>query len=201
MPTSNDPSRPGLDAAVQEFLAATGPAPAAPKPRPAGPVAAAGPRRPTGRPAQAPAAERSLETAFDEVLKHEAAKRLRRDARMPAWRRAIPLVLALALLGTAAWILVGRPTWLYPREPVLTSPTRAPMARAYIKSAANLIEEYRQRTGRLPASLDELGVPLPQMGYARRPDGSYLITTALGTHLFELKGSAEGVAELRERNR
>ncbi len=42
-------------------------------------------------------------------------------------------------------------------------------------------------------------MPLPQMQYTRRADGSYLITTALGTHLFELEGSAEGVAELRER--
>ncbi len=177
---------------MQEFLASTASQPAPTAPRPAAP------RRPTGQQPQAPAGP-SLETAYDAVLKHEAAKRLHRDAGVPAWRRALPLLLALALLGTAAWLLVGRPAWLYPPAPTMTSPTRAPMARAYIKSAANLVEEYRQRTGRLPATLEELQVPLPQMQYTRRADGSYLITTALGTHLFELEGSAEGVAELRER--
>ena len=199
MPAPADPSRPGLDASVQEFLASTAasPAPAPPKPAASRPPAA--PRRPTGQQAQAP--DRGLENAYDEVLKHEAAKRQYRDASLPLWRRALPLLLAMALLGTAAWILVGEPTWLYPPPPALTSPTRAPMARAYIKSAANLVEEYRERTGKLPATLDELQVPLPQMEYTRRADGSYLTTTALGNHVFELEGSVEGVAELRERAR
>ncbi len=199
MPAPADPSRPGLEAAVQEFLASNAALPAPGAPPPTGARPPAGPRRPTGKQAQVPAPREGLETAYDAVLKHEAAKRLDREAAVPVWRRALPLVFALTLLGTAAWLLVGRPAWLYPPAPVMTSPTRAPMARAYIKSAANLVEEYRERTGRLPATLDELQVPLPQMQYTRRADGSYLITTSLGTHLFELEGSVEGVVELRER--
>lgn len=199
----SEPPKPrpsGLDAAGQEFLAAQ------PSGAPKGPAAARKPAAglrpaPAARPAQAPPRPKGpdqLLSAYDEVLAHEAAKRRLQREQRPLWRRILGPVLLVSLTAVAGWIWFGKPAWLYPPAPAPAPAARAPVARAFLRSAANLVEEYRGRTGRLPSTLADLNVPIPNLEFRARADGSYLIQTALGRHLFILEGTPEGVVEMRE---
>ncbi len=186
-----------LDNALQDFLAAqSAPARPAPKGRPSPSAGPASPRTPERAPR--PSRGVSLEQAYDQVLEHEVEKRRVHVVHVPWWRKALPWVVVLGLLATAGWIVFGKPAWLYPPPPVPVEASRAPMARAYLRTAANLVEVYRQQYHQLPPSLAALNAPIPNMEYVPRADGSYLLRTSLGSHILMLEGTPEGVAELRE---
>lgn len=195
-PTPDRPPR-ALDDALQDFLAAES---AGTTPPPGGRAERPRAATPARTPPRGPRPSRgvSLESAYEEVLEHEAEKRRLHLVHVPWWRKALPWAMVLALLATAGWIVVGQPAWLYPPAPAPVPATHAPMARAFLRTAANLVEAYRQEHRRLPLTLAELNAPIPNLEYTPRADGSYVLRTRLGTHVITLEGTADGVAEMRE---
>jgi hypothetical protein len=116
-------------------------------------------------------AKQALLDAYDNVLKAQADEReaLRRaaEARRRATGSRVGLVLALALLAfTGGYVYIERPDWIFPAPPAPESAAvREASLRIGMANAAQRIEHYRQRNGRLPATLAEAGDHTPGLAY------------------------------------
>jgi hypothetical protein len=117
------------------------------------------------------AAKKALLEAFDHVLKSQAeerdAARQAADARRRAAGSRILLVLAVTLLAfTGGYVYIERPDWIFPPPPAPQSAAvREASLRISVANAAQRIEHFRQRTGRLPSSLAEAGDHTPGLTY------------------------------------
>jgi hypothetical protein len=115
-------------------------------------------------PATATTAKKALLDAFDTVLKTQAEEReaeLRAaEARRQAsvWSRPLVLVCLAIVLFIAAYLWIERPEWVFP-PPLAPESVVVEEAglRITIANAAQHVERFRQRNGRLPGSLDEAG--------------------------------------------
>src|SRR5919198_328749 len=119
--------------------------------------------RPTA-PATATTAKRALLDAFDTVLKTQAEEReaelraaeARRRAR--AWSRPLVLTCLAIVLFVGAYLWIERPEWVFPAPPAPESvAVEEASLRITIANAAQHVERFRQRNGRLPESLQEAG--------------------------------------------
>lgn len=112
--------------------------------------------------------EREREAALEfQRLRWERERRRKRGLGV---RHALFL---LALVGTV-YVFSGGPLWLQPPPP---PPPTAEHLDASLRLALYLqgqrIESFRQREGRLPESLAEVGGGLPEIRYSRTERGTY----------------------------
>jgi hypothetical protein len=120
----------------------------------------------------ATAEKKALLEAFDTVLKTQAAEREEEQRAAEAKRRARartrPLMWACAALTLfiAAYLWVEQPSWAFPTQP---PPESMAMKEASLRigmaNAAQHLERYRQRTGRMPATLAEAGAHAEGLAY------------------------------------
>ena len=109
--------------------------------------------------------KKALLEAFDTVLKTQAEAReaRRAEAEAEARRRhgASRLVMGACtavMVFVGVYLYVERPDWVFPAPPTPESlVVREASLRISVANAAQHVERFRQRTGRLPATLAEAG--------------------------------------------
>jgi hypothetical protein len=129
--------------------------------------------------------KRALLEAFDNVLKTQAEEREARRAEVAARRRhgASRLLMVLCttiIVFTGVYLYVERPEWVFPTPPTPESTAvREASLRISIANAVQHIERFRQRAGRLPATLTEAGAHGGGLDYQSSPTG-YRISADTG---------------------
>ena len=107
--------------------------------------------------------KKALLEAFDTVLKTQAEEREARRAEAEARRRhgasrLLMVVCTTVLVFVCVYLYVERPDWVFPTPPSPESVVvREASLRISVANAAQHIERFRQRMGRLPATLAEAG--------------------------------------------
>jgi hypothetical protein len=107
--------------------------------------------------------KKALLEAFDTVLKTQAEEREARRAEALARRRhgvsrLLMVVCTSIVVFIGVYLYVERPEWVFPAAPTPESvAVREASLRISVANAAQHIERFRQRTGRLPATLTEAG--------------------------------------------
>ncbi len=136
-------------------------------------------------PSPATAEKKALLQAFDTVLKTQADEReagLRAEQarrRAPALSRPVMGMCASVILFVAAYLWVEQPEWVFPAQaPAESMAVKEASLRIGMANAAQHVEHYRQRNGRLPASLAEAGAQSGEIGYE-----------ALGAEAWKLVGN------------
>jgi hypothetical protein len=111
-----------------------------------------------------PESKQALLNAFDTVLKTQAQEReAEREAAAAARRRRrfsrpLLLICAVTVLFAGAYLYVERPEWVFPLPPTPESlAVREASLRIGMANAAQHVERYRERAGRLPRTLEEAG--------------------------------------------
>ncbi len=120
----------------------------------------------------ATAEKKALLEAFDSVLKTQAegreAEQRAEEARRRARARARPLMYGSAALTLfiAAYLWVERPAWVFqPEAPRESMAMKEASLRIGMANAAQHVERYRQRIGRVPATLAQAGAHSESLGY------------------------------------
>ena len=130
-----------------------------------------GPNQPKGS-----GSGREIADALAEVLKDQSEKAKKRVATKPQpKKKTAPLTWGALVVFSAAsaYIWLGSPSWLDPSPPA-PPPTLAEAGlRMEVFQEALLVEEFREREGRLPVDLAEAGDPDSEVAYARMDDGTY----------------------------
>ena len=159
-------------------------------------------------------AKKALLDAFDTVLKTQADEReaelraaeARRRAR--AWSRPLVLACTAIVLFIGAYLWIERPEWVFPAP---LAPESVAMEEAGLRitiaNAAQHVERFRERNGRLPESLDEagahpLGVRYTVTGTNYRLEGErdgLLLAFASGEPLRAFLGNSFKVISRRDR--
>jgi hypothetical protein len=129
----------------------------------------------------APSAEKkALLDAFDSVLKTQAEERDASDREAEARRRARassrPLLAAAAviLLAVASYLAVFQPAWVFaPRAVPESLSIQEASIKIEIVNAAQHVERFRQKNGRLPESLGEAGARAGNLSYQRLGETTY----------------------------
>lgn len=168
--------------AVGEFLASEAAANPVPRSSP-GSADGGSTRGPSATP------QRSLAEAYDDVITDEARKaREGAEADESHWYQAgLWLVLGM-LTGASGYVWFGNPAFLQtPIEPVI-QPSTPIASRHTMVSISLMIDDFRTTTGRLPQSLSELDVAVPNIAYAAQPNGEYELRLGGGVHASVLKG-------------
>jgi hypothetical protein len=107
--------------------------------------------------------KKALLEAFDTVLKTQAEEREARRAEAAARRRhgasrLLMVVCTTIVVFVGVYLSVERPDWVFPTPPTPESlVVREASLRISVANAAQHIERFRQRTGRLPMTLAEAG--------------------------------------------
>jgi hypothetical protein len=147
---------------------------------------------PTGSPPSTPdpaTGKKALLDAFDHVLKTQAdereARRLEAEARRRSTGSRVLILVCLVILAfTGGYLYVERPDWVFPVPPTPESiAVREASLRISIANAAQHIERYRQRNGRLPATLADAGATTPGIQYEPGTTGYQIHTSLEGTTL------------------
>jgi hypothetical protein len=132
--------------------------------------------------------KKALLEAFDTVIRTQAdereSQRLEAEARRLARSRSRPVMwlCAAIVLFLSAYLWVEQPDWVFPSRAVPESmAVKEASLRIAIANAAQHVERYRQRNGRLPGSLQEAGAHGDGFGYDRAGDG------------WQLTGQHEGI--------
>jgi hypothetical protein len=158
-------------------------------------------------------AKQALLDAYDTVLKTQADEReaelraaeARRLARR--WSRPLVLICATIVLFTGAYLEIERPEWVFPAPPASESVAVVEAGlRITIANAAQHVERFRQRTGRLPESLEAagahpLGVQYSVNGKDYRLEGERegrMVTFASGEPLLAFLGNSFQVISRRD---
>jgi hypothetical protein len=128
-------------------------------------------------PSPPPSAEKkALLDAFDTVLKSQAEERERDAEDRRGERKSSRPLLALAaaiLLVVGAYLGVAQPTWVFaPRSTPESPALQEASLKVAMANAAQHVEHFRQRNGRLPESLAEAGA-WGNMSYSRLGASSY----------------------------
>ena len=115
-------------------------------------------------PTTATTAKKALLDAFDTVLKTQAEEReaelraAEARRRAPPWSRPLVLICMAIVLFTGAYLWIERPEWVFPAPfPPESVALEEAGLRITIANAAQHVERFRQRNGRLPHSLEEAG--------------------------------------------
>ena len=129
--------------------------------------------------------KKDLLEALDTVLRTQAEEREARRAEAMARRRhgasrLLMLVSTTILVFVSLYLYVERPEWVFPTPPAPESAAvREASLRISIANAAQHIERFRQRAGRLPATLTEAGAHGSALTYEPGTTG-YKIYAELG---------------------
>jgi hypothetical protein len=110
----------------------------------------------------APKSKKALLDAFDSVLKTQAeereAERQAREQRARRFSRPLLVMCAVIILFAGTYLYVERPEWVFPLAPTPQSlAVREAGLRISMANAAQHVERFRGRTGRLPATLAAAG--------------------------------------------
>jgi hypothetical protein len=123
--------------------------------------------------------KKALLEAFDTVLKTQAdereAQRRADEARRAARARSRPVMWACAaiVLFVGAYLWIEQPDWAFPNKPLAESAAvKDAGLRIGMANAAQHLERYRQRNGRLPATLMEAGAHGEGFAYQRGASGT-----------------------------
>lgn len=123
--------------------------------------------------------KKALLEAFDTVIKTQAdereAQRLEAEARRVARARSRPVmwVCAAVVLFVSAYLWVEQPAWVFPNRAAPESmAVKEASLRIAIANAAQHVERFRQRNGRLPATLEDAGAHGDGFAYERVSGGS-----------------------------
>ncbi|HET8836731.1 MAG TPA: hypothetical protein VFN08_18530 [Gemmatimonadales bacterium] len=115
--------------------------------------------------------KKALLEAFDTVLKTQAEEREARRAEAAArarhgTSRLIMVLSTSVLVFVSVYLYVERPDWVFPAPPTPESlVVREASLRITVANAAQHIERFRNRTGRLPATLGEAGAHESNLDY------------------------------------
>jgi hypothetical protein len=128
--------------------------------------------------------KRALLEAFDKVLKTQAEEREARRAEEARRRhgasRLLMVICTTIIVFTGVYLYVERPEWVFPTPPTPeSSAVREASLRIGIANAVQHIERFRQRAGRLPATLAEAGAHGGALDYQSSPTG-YRISAETG---------------------
>ena len=132
--------------------------------------------------------------AFDTVLKTQAEQREAERVAAEALRRRGPskwllLTCLVTILLTGAYLYVERPEWVFPPPPTPESTAiREASLRIALANAAQHLERFRERSGRLPATLAEAGAHGTGIDYHRTQAG-YRLTGQTGELIISLDSS------------
>lgn len=104
-------------------------------------------------------------------------------------RRRLLVLLALGLAG--ATILIVQPAWLITPPSIPEPPeVSAASARIGLVREANLIRQYRLRTGQLPAGLEEVDPAVPfAIQYLATGDTTFSLTAVAGGDTLTLRST------------
>jgi hypothetical protein len=110
----------------------------------------------------APESKKALLNAFDTVLKTQAQEReAEREAaarRVRRFSRPLLVICAVTVLFAGAYLYVEQPEWVFPVPPTPESlAVREASLRISMANAAQHVERYRERIGRLPSTLEDAG--------------------------------------------
>jgi len=116
--------------------------------------------------------KQALLEAFDSVLKKQAeereAEQREAEARRRSRNRVRPSVWALGavVLFLCAYLYVERPEWVFPASaPPESVAIKEASLRIGMANVAQHLERYRQRTGKLPRTLLEIGTQADGITY------------------------------------
>ena len=149
-----------------------------------------------------PSAEKkALLDAFDTVLKTQAEERdateREADARRRSRASSRPLLAASAviLLAVASYLAVLQPPWVFaPRATPESVAVQEASLKIAMANAAQHVEHYRRKNGRLPESLAEAGARSENLSYNRLGDSSYRLVGDNGSAHATL-GADESLAD------
>lgn len=125
----------------------------------------------TAQTSSAPPNKQALLEAFDSVLKKQAedreAEQRDAEARRKSRNRVRPVVwgLAVVAMGLCAYLYIEKPEWLYPSTVKESVAVQEASLRIGMANVAQHIERYRQRTGKLPRTLIEVGTQVAGIEY------------------------------------
>ncbi|HEX5386039.1 MAG TPA: hypothetical protein VFW66_05000 [Gemmatimonadales bacterium] len=138
------------------------------------------------RPAPVTSPKQALYDAVGDVMRHQAEERDAEQAaeRVRRERGPISPVLGaclLVLVSVGAYVAVERPAWLFPPPVHVESHAELEASlRISIASAARRVERFRERHGRLPASLGEAGSDVSGVRFQPVDGGRYVLTGSNG---------------------
>lgn len=97
------------------------------------------------------------------------------------------LAIVAALL---AYVLVGRPEWVFPRAPLAEHPevSEASMRLALVRERQR-VEAFLREHGRLPGSPQEAGATLAGVQLERGPANTFLVRVPHGVEMLELRST------------
>ena len=137
---------------------------------------------PPKRPPAERVSGRDMADALADVLRDQSEKAQRREGQGPRGKRTTSAGswVALIILSLfSAYLWFGSPSWLQPRAPDPISPALEDAGlRMEIFDQALLVEDFRDREGRLPNSLSEAGDPFSEVDYLRGDGQTYRLTAA-----------------------
>jgi hypothetical protein len=122
--------------------------------------------------------KQALLEAVDQVIRKQAEDReAERAAKRTRRRRVSPVMLVcfviLAFVG--AYVGIEQPTWLFPPPPVVESREQQEASlRIGLATVAQRVDRFRQREGRLPKSLTEVGAGFSGVELVPAGDGYML---------------------------
>lgn len=115
----------------------------------------------TAPPSSATPEKQALLEAFDTVLKTQAEQREAERAAAERRRgpsRVVILACLLAILVCVTYVSVERPAWVFPPPPTPESTAmREASLRITLANAAQHVDRFHERMGRLPRTLEEAG--------------------------------------------
>jgi hypothetical protein len=132
---------------------------------------------------------RALVKAFQDVVRTEREKQTQssRSEVTPA-RRSFQRGMMLLAVVLAA-ILLSRPSWLFSSAPQESPALREASLRVSMYVAIQRLERFRSDSGRLPASLQELGTDTTGLRYQTTAGGYALTGTNNGLSLTYQSGT------------
>ena len=125
------------------------------------------------------------EAIGDAVSARKQTEAEERNARRARERRRSPAVLWTTIIvgwAVRAWIWIGRPAWLFDDTPERAESAEVSEARLrfalYLER--NRVDQFRRRTGRLPATLEEAGSVEEGITYLPRGRDSFAVEGSRG---------------------
>lgn len=153
----------------------------------------------TQPPSPSPTGKKALLDAFGDVMRSQVQTQLEEAAarqaaaRARARRQRVMWLVAVALIGVNGYIWAARPAWLFPPPaPGESTEMKEASLRVGMATVARKVEQFRERHGRLPASLTEAGASLEGIRY-RVADTTYTLTGVNGPVALSLT-SADSLA-------
>lgn len=125
---------------------------------------------------------KDMADALADVLQEQSEKARRREEQGPRRKRSASSGKWVALVSLSifsGYLWIGSPSWLQPAPPEPISPALVDAGiRMEIFDQALLVEDFRDREGRLPNSLSEAGDPFSEVDYVRGDGQTYRFTAA-----------------------